>query len=868
MAKTKPTTKTPLMRQYHNLKKKHPNAILLFRVGDFYETFEEDAHKLHKITNVKLTKRANGSASHIALAGFPYHALDTYLPKIIQAGHPVAIANQTTVPQKGKEIVERAITEVVTPGTTYHDHTLVSTQNNYLASLHLTTKDTQGIALIDITTGEFIATEGPIAQVKRLIQQYQPAEIIYNQAQQSLYFQHIPPKIHNHTIPEWVYTTTYAYRRLTQHFRTNTLKGYGIQDQPAAIIAAAAILHYLDKNQHDKLDHINAIARLEEEHYIWLDPFTIRNLELINPYDEEGTSLLQILDKTTTPMGARNIRKWLLRPLKQLNAIQHRQNHVEALHNDDTLIKAFQHHLNPISDIERLLAKVTTQRINPRELQTLKKSLQQVDIIRTHLSQSSNPTLQSLHKKLHPNKEVVRLIHDTIQQEPPLLLHKGNIIKPHISPALDTLRETVRKGHQQLEAIKEQERLSTNITSLKVDYNKVHGYYLEVTKAHLSKVPNTWTKRQGLINTHRYITPEIKSCEEQILEAQEKIQAEEEALYQLLLTKIAQHRRTIQSNAQTISHLDTYHALAKVAKANNYVKPTVTADHAIIIEAGRHPVIEATLPIGKSYIPNDTTLDEDQQILLITGPNMAGKSALLRQVALIVLMSHIGSFVPATKATIGLTKKIFIRVGATDNITRQESTFMVEMNEMATILNNLSDRTLIIVDELGRGTGTLDGLAISSSVVTYLHNHPQYRPKVLFATHYHQLDQLADKLPRVKNYKVLVKEIDHQICFLHKLQPGSTQDSFGIQVAQMAGIPKPIIAHAFNTIQKLREKQHTQEMSNLIKDMPHPLQQEQKLAQTRQQHIVIQALDKVDLDRITPLEALMKLRELKEYIPS
>ncbi len=868
MAKTTPPAKQPpLMRQYHDLKKKHPNALLLFRVGDFYETFGEDAHKLHKITNIRLTKRANGSASHIALAGFPYHALDTYLPKIIQAGHPVAIADQTTVPQKGKEIVERAITEVVTPGTTYHDHTLVTTQNNYLASLHLTTKGTQGIALIDITTGEFIATEGPIPQIKRIVQQYQPAEIIYNQAQQSIYTQHFSPKIHHHTIPEWVYTTTYAHRRLTQHFHTNTLKGYGIQDQPAAIIAAAAILHYLDKNQHNKLDHITAIARLEEEKHIWLDPFTIRNLEIIKPYDPEGTPLLQVLDKTTTPMGARNIRKWLLRPLKQLAAIHHRQKHVEALYNDDTLLRTLQNHLNHISDIERLLAKVTTQRINPRELQTLKKSLQQVDIIKTHLSQHANPTLKALHNKLHSNGEVVRTIHDTIREDPPLLLHKGNIIKTHISPQLDTLRETVRKGHQQLEAIKESEKAKTNITSLKVDYNKVHGYYLEVTKPHLSKVPDTWIKRQSLVNAHRYITPEIKACEEQILEAQGKIQTEEEALYHLLLTKIAQHKSTIQSNAQVISHLDTYHALAKVAKANHYVKPTITADHPIIIEEGRHPVIEATLPIGKPYIPNDTTLDDDQQILLITGPNMAGKSALLRQVALIVLMSHMGSYVPATKATIGLTKKIFIRVGATDNITRQESTFMVEMNEMATILNNLSDRSLIIVDELGRGTGTLDGLAISSSVVTYLHNHPQHRPKVLFATHYHQLDQLADKLPRVKNYKVLVEEIDHQICFLHKLQPGSTQDSFGIQVAQMAGIPKLIITQAFNTIQKLREKQEPKEMSDLIKDMPHPLQQEQKLAQTRQKHIVIQALDKVDLDRITPLEALMKLRELKDYTP-
>ncbi len=847
------------MQQYHRIKAQYPGALLLFRVGDFYETFEEDAHTLHKITEIKLTKRSNGAAAAVALAGFPHHALDIYLPKLVRAGLRVAIADQTEPPKKGKEIVNREVSELVTPGITYHDELLLKKQNNYLASIHFEKRDQLGIALIDISTGEFLTTQGSPEHITKLITNFRPAEIIFNKKEANTFNQLFKDQYHHYMLEDWVYTTAYGYKRLNEHFNTKTLKGFGIEKLPNGIIAAGAILRYLEETEHHHLQHITNISRIEEEKYMWLDKFTIRNLELLQPQQEEGVSLIQILDKTVTPMGARRLKKWILLPLKEVNTINKRIEMVDILLKHPTITTQIHHHLKQIGDLERLISKVASKRINPRELQTLKKALEHTQPIQKLLKESKLDPLVQLQKQLHPCQYIIEKITSILQENPPIQSNQGGLIQPGISTSLDKWRKIAFQSNLYLQQIQQEERQKTGISSLKIGYNKIFGYYLEVTHTHKNKVPPTWIRKQTLVNAERYITEKLKEYEEKILQAQEQINIEEQQIYQQLVENTTHFVPQIQQNAKILSYIDCYHSFAQIAREYKYIRPKINEDHTIDIQAGRHPVIERTLPIGQTYTPNHTLLSEKEQILLITGPNMAGKSALLRQVALIVLMAQVGSFVPATQATIGIVDKIFTRVGASDNIARQESTFMVEMNEMASILNNLSKRSLIIVDEIGRGTGTADGLAIAQSIITYLHNHPKYQPKTLFATHYHQLNTLEKQLPKMKNYKVTVREIDNQIHFLHKLEQGSSQNSFGIQVAQMAGIPLPIIKNALRLITPL---QKSQEKKFPLFPSPSITKKQHNTTQPQIESPLITTLKKVDINTLSPIEALLKLQEL------
>lgn len=857
---------TPLMHQYKQIKAKYPGALLLFRVGDFYETFGEDAVKMSKILDIVLTKRSNGAAASVELAGFPYHALDTYLPRLVKAGHRVAICDQLEDPKAAKGLVKRGVTELVTPGLSFHDTVLEQKRNNYLASLYFD-KDTIGIAFLDVSTGEFLTAQGDHAYIEKLMQGFRPAEVILSKKQQAAFQAFTKEHYPSYCLEEWVYHLDYAHEMLNDHFGTASVKGFGIASLPAGIIASGAILRYLEETEHAEVRHVAAIARIEEDKYVWLDKFTIKNLELLQPQQEGGVSLIEVLDKTVTPMGARLMKKWLVLPLKDIHAIQRRLDAVEIFVNDPRLWQNILQELKQVSDLERLISKVSVGRANPRDLLTLKRALQHTGPIQQYLKESEHEQLIKLNQQLHGCAYLLAKISKTLQETPPLVTNQGGLIKPGVNPVLDELRELIKNSKDYLVQLQQKEIKRTGISSLKIAYNKVFGYYLEVTHAHKAKVPAEWVRKQTLTNAERYITEELKVYEEKILHAEEESRTLEQKLYGELLDDAAEFVPQIQQNAKVLAKLDCYLSLAQEARANQYTRPVVNDSKTIAIQAGRHPVIEQQLPLDEKYVPNDIYLDNDrQQIIVITGPNMAGKSALLRQTALNVLMAQVGSFVPAASASIGLVDKIFTRVGAADNLARGESTFMMEMSETASIMHNLSDRSLVVMDEIGRGTSTYDGISIAWSIVEYLHNHPKYRAKTLFATHYHELNQLAKELPRVKNFNVTVKETKGKIIFLHKLSEGGSEHSFGIHVAQLAAMPGSVVKRASEILQHLAQDKTRSEKQEQLKNIPTSNYQ-LALFEADPAFAKLQAfISQIALDTLSPEEALRKLGELKAML--
>ena len=857
---------TPLMHQYKQIKAKYPGALLLFRVGDFYETFGEDAVKMSKILDIVLTKRSNGAAASVELAGFPYHALDTYLPRLVKAGHRVAICDQLEDPKAAKGLVKRGVTELVTPGLSFHDTVLEQKRNNYLASLYFD-KDTIGIAFLDVSTGEFLTAQGDHAYIEKLMQGFRPAEVILSKKQQAAFQAFTKEHYPSYCLEEWVYHLDYAHEMLNDHFGTASVKGFGIASLPAGIIASGAILRYLEETEHAEVRHVAAIARIEEDKYVWLDKFTIKNLELLQPQQEGGVSLIEVLDKTVTPMGARLMKKWLVLPLKDIPAIQRRLDAVEIFVNDPRLWQNILQELKQVSDLERLISKVSVGRANPRDLLTLKRALQHTGPIQQYLKESEHEQLIKLNQQLHGCAYLLAKISKTLQETPPLVTNQGGLIKPGVNPVLDELRELIKNSKDYLVQLQQKEIKRTGISSLKIAYNKVFGYYLEVTHAHKAKVPAEWVRKQTLTNAERYITEELKVYEEKILHAEEESRTLEQKLYGELLDDAAEFVPQIQQNAKVLAKLDCYLSLAQEARANQYTRPVVNDSKTIAIQAGRHPVIEQQLPLDEKYVPNDIYLDNDrQQIIVITGPNMAGKSALLRQTALNVLMAQVGSFVPAASASIGLVDKIFTRVGAADNLARGESTFMMEMSETASIMHNLSDRSLVVMDEIGRGTSTYDGISIAWSIVEYLHNHPKYRAKTLFATHYHELNQLAKELPRVKNFNVTVKETKDKIIFLHKLSEGGSEHSFGIHVAQLAAMPGSVVKRASEILQHLAQDKTRSEKQEQLKNIPTSNYQ-LALFEADPAFAKLQAfISQIALDALSPEEALRKLGELKAML--
>ena len=857
---------TPLMKQYNQVKAKYPGALLLFRVGDFYETFGEDAIRTSKVLDIVLTKRSNGSAAAVELAGFPHHALDTYLPKLIKSGHRVAICDQLEDPKLAKGIVKRGVTELVTPGLAFSDHVLDQKHNNYLASLYFD-KDVLGIAFLDVSTGEFLVAQGTPSYADKLVQSFKPSEIILSKDQQKDFQALFKDQHNNHCLEGWAYHFDYAYEILNEHFGTSSLKGFGIEKLPAGIIAAGAVLRYLEETEHKKIKHIASIARIEEEKYVWLDRFTIKNLELLYPQQEEGVPLIHVLDKTVTPMGARLMKKWVVLPLKDIHAIHRRLDTVEVLVKDPTLWQGIFQALKQMGDLERLISKVAVGRVNPRELLALKKALQHIAPIQRQLQSSTHELLLKLSEQLHRCDYLLEEIEKTLQENPPLVTNQGGLIKADFHRELDELRAIAHTGKDYLIQIQQRESKRTGIPSLKIAYNKVFGYYLEVTHTHKAKVPAGWMRKQTLVNAERYVTEELQHYEEKIVQAEEKLAVLEQRLYQELVSSAAEFVPQIQQNARVLAQLDCYLSFAQEARKHHYAKPIVNESKTIDIQAGRHPVIEQQLPIDESYVPNDIYLDnETQQIIIITGPNMAGKSALLRQVALIVLMAQIGAFVPAKGATIGLVDKIFTRVGASDNLAGGESTFMMEMTETASIMHNLSDRSLVLMDEIGRGTSTYDGISIAWSIVEYLHNHSKYRAKTLFATHYHELNQLADALVRVKNFNVAVKEVNNKVLFLRQLKEGGSAHSFGIHVAQMAGMPVPVVRRANELMRHLEQDKSRQQYQKKMQNIPANSYQLSFFEADPSFTQIKSLLGDLDVNAISPMEALLKLSELKALL--
>ena len=864
MATATSHSETPLMKQYNAIKAKYPGALLLFRVGDFYETFGEDAVRASKVLDITLTKRGNGSVSETALAGFPHHALDTYLPKLVRAGHRVAICDQLEDPRFVKGIVKRGVTELVTPGVSFNDNVLEKKQNNFLASLYIS-KNGLGLAFLDISTGEFYAAQGQENYVYKLIQSFGPAEIIYSKAAREKFDPQFSEEYATFTLDDWVYAFDYAHDKLIQQFKTNSLKGFGIDGMNEAIIASGAILHYLEATEHKDTHHIAAISRIDEDKYVWLDKFTIRNLEIVSSHNEGGVPLLHILDQTVTPMGSRNLRKWMILPLKEKQSIEERLKVVDQFYSQEELTEKILEQFRQIADLERLISKVAVGRINPRELQQLKRSLKAILPVKELLEASSSAELKKLGDQLHKCEFLLEKIDKELKEDAPMLIHQGGIIKEGVNAELDELRAIAFSGKDYLLQIQKREVERTSINSLKISYNKVFGYYLEVSNANKDKVPADWIRKQTLVNAERYITEELKVYEEKILNAEEKLLVIEQRIFLELVQHTSDFISQIQQNARVIAMLDCLISFAVTAKANNYSMPEISESKRLAIKAGRHPVIERQLPVGEMYVPNDIYLDnETQQILIITGPNMAGKSALLRQTALIVLMAQMGSFVPAENAVIGIVDKVFTRVGASDNLSRGESTFMVEMTETASILNNLSDRSLILMDEIGRGTSTYDGVSIAWSIVEYLHNHKDFKPKTLFATHYHELNQLAEDLVRVKNFNVSVKEIGDKIIFMRKLKEGGSEHSFGIHVAQIAGMPNKVVLRANEILHFLEKDKHKNEAraGKKFDELPKPTPQMSLFEIDPKSKAIHEMLEKIDINTISPVEALLKLNEV------
>ena len=876
MSKTLEVKETPLMKQYNTIKAKYPDAILLFRVGDFYETFGEDAIKASKILGIVLTKRANGSASHIELAGFPHHSVDTYLPKLVRAGYRVAICDQLEDPKMVKGIVKRGITELVTPGVCFNDKLLNHQQNNFLASVHFE-KEQAGIALCDVSTGEFLVAQGSLNYIEKLIQNFKPNEILFEKNKRNQLNNLVLDNFYSFGIDDWAFKYEFGYESLTHHFETKSLKGFGIEEQHLAISACGAIIHYLNETKHDKLKHINKISRIEEDKYVWLDKFTIRNLELYQTNHENGKSLIDIIDKTVSPMGSRLLKRWLALPLKNINAINERLNAVAFLVSDENKRIDFISFLKEIGDLERLISKVAALRVSPRELVHLKKSLVIISKLKTQIKTSNNSTLQSVAEQLNPCEIICERLQNELNEDAPISVLKGNVFNKGINVELDELRNIAFNGKDYLLQIQKREIEKTGITSLKVAFNSVFGYYLEVTHLHKDKVPQDWIRKQTLTNAERYITPELKTYEEKILGAEEKIMSIEQELFEKLVNDISEYIAPIQLNANLLAKLDVLCGFATLSIENNYHCPKINEGFAIEIKEGRHPVIEKQLPIGINYVSNSVYLDNDNtQIMMITGPNMSGKSALLRQTALIVLLAQIGCYVPAEEANLSIIDKIFTRVGATDNMSSGESTFMVEMNETASILNNLSARSLVLLDEIGRGTSTYDGISIAWSIAEFIHNQPINRAKTLFATHYHELNDMANLFLRIKNYNVTIKESGNKIIFLRKLAEGGSAHSFGIHVARMAGMPNYVVDRANEILKKL-EKNRDFELETIddltVSGGMSITPQNNKDMQLSFFQLNDPILNKIkedvlaiDINTLTPVEALLKLNEIKSLL--
>ena len=862
---------TPLMKQYFEIKAKHPDAILLFRVGDFYEMYGEDAVVGAEILGIVQTKRANGAAQYVEMAGFPHHALDSYLPKLVRAGKRVAICDQLEDPKQTKKLVKRGITELVTPGVSINDNILNHKENNFLASIHFV-KDQCGVAFLDISTGEFLTAEGSTDYIDKLINNFAPKEVLIERGNKKRFEEVFGPRYFVFELDDWIFTTSAAEDRLLKHFETKNLKGFGVQHLKLGIIASGAILYYLDQTQHTHIQHITALSRIEEDRYVRLDKFTVRSLELADTMNDEGTSLLQVIDKTISPMGSRMLRRWVLFPLKDLKPIEERQDVVDHLFRHPELKELLDQQIEQIGDLERIISKVAVGRVSPREVVQLKVALAALEPIKVACVSSQEPSLQRIGEQLNACALIRERIAREIQNDSPSLVNKGGIIAQGVSPELDELRSIAYSGKDYLLKVQQRESEETGIPSLKIGFNNVFGYYIEVRNAHKEKVPPSWIRKQTLVNAERYITEELKTYEEKILGAEERILSLEARLFNDLVLALSDYIPPIQIDANLVGRLDCLLSFAKVAESNRYIRPVVDESDVIDIKGGRHAVIERQLPQGEPYIANDVYLDnERQQIIMITGPNMAGKSALLRQTALITLLAQIGCFVPAESARIGLVDKIFTRVGASDNISLGESTFMVEMNEAADILNNMTARSLVLFDELGRGTSTYDGISIAWAIVEYIHEHPHARAKTLFATHYHELNEMERSFPRIKNYNVSVKEVGNKVIFLRKLVPGGSEHSFGIHVAKMAGMPKSIVSRAGEILKQL-EKENRQEGIAPKAASAHatPAADGYQLSFFQLDDPVLsQVRDEIrdlDVDNLTPIEALNKLNDIKRII--
>ena len=851
---------TPLMKQYNAIKVKYPDALLLFRVGDFYETFGQDAVVASKILEIILTNRANGS-SKIELAGFPHHALDNYLPKLVRAGHRVAICDQLEDPKKTKKIVKRGVTELVTPGVSYNHLTINSKKNNFLASIYYGEKYI-GVSFLDISTGDFFVSQGNIDYVNKLVQSFSPSEILYQKTTKKRYFEDFGSNHFSYPIEDWPYSYDYSYELLINQFKTKTLKGFGINNLNDAIISAGIVLYYLKETKHDHTSNILSISRIDEEKYLWMDKFTVRNLELFFSSNNDAITLIDVLDHTETAMGSRMMSRWLALPLKNSKEINERFDIVNFYLTNSSFFDLAKNNFNQIGDLERLVSKVSTGRINPREIEKLKNSLKSIIPIKKACESSKLSSLKKLAGDLDICSELIKKIENELVDNPPVFLHKGDVIKVGVDSNLDELREIKKSGKKYLDKMLQKEIEKTSISSLKISYNNVFGYYLEVRNIHKDKVPDSWIRKQTLVNAERYITAELKEYEEKILSAQDKISIIESEIFIKLIEAVSLKILSLKKNAYVISNLDCLLSFSKIAERNNYTRPKIDDSTNLKITKGRHPVIEQQLESLKSYVPNDINLNQaDQQLMMITGPNMSGKSALLRQTALIVLMAQIGSYVPVEAAEIGLVDKIFTRVGASDNISMGESTFMVEMNETASILNNLSENSLVLLDEIGRGTSTYDGVSIAWSIAEYIHNHPA-KAKTLFATHYHELNEMTNKFERIKNFNVSIKRKNNEILFMRTLKPGGSNHSFGIHVARMAGMPENVVKNAQELLQQLEASRSNG--NNIIEskklqlsffDVEDPVMQKIK-----------EMLIGIDIDSLTPIEALMKLNEIKKTI--
>ena len=861
---------TPMMKQFLDLKAKHPDAVMLFRCGDFYETYSTDAIVAAEILGITLTKRANGKGKTIEMAGFPHHALDTYLPKLIRAGKRVAICDQLEDPKLTKKLVKRGITELVTPGVSINDNVLNYRENNFLAAVHFG-KGACGVSFLDISTGEFLTAEGPFDYVDKLLNNFAPKEVLFERGRRGMFEGNFGSKFFTFELDDWVFTETTAREKLLKHFEVKNLKGFGVEHLKNGIIASGAVLQYLIMTQYTQIGHITSLARIEEDKYVRLDKFTVRSLELMGSMNDGGSSLLNVIDRTISPMGARLLKRWMVFPLKDVQPINERLNVVEYFFRKPDFKELIEEQLHLIGDLERIISKVAVGRVSPREVVALKVALQAVEPIKEACMDADNASLNHIGEQLNICRSIRDRIDKEVNNDPPLLINKGGVIKSGVNAELDELRQIAYSGKDYLLQVQQRESELTGIPSLKIGYNNVFGYYIEVRNVHKDKVPQEWIRKQTLVNAERYITQELKEYEEKILGAEDKILVLETQLYTELVQSLSEFIPAIQINANQIARLDCLLSFATAARENNYIRPVISDDEVLEIHQGRHPVIEKQLPIGEKYIANDVMLDSStQQIIIITGPNMAGKSALLRQTALITLMAQIGSFVPAESAHIGLVDKIFTRVGASDNISVGESTFMVEMNEAADILNNLSSRSLVLFDELGRGTSTYDGISIAWAIVEYIHEHPRAKARTLFATHYHELNEMEKSFKRIKNYNVSVKEIDNKVIFLRKLERGGSEHSFGIHVAKMAGMPKSIVKRAADILKQLETDNRQQGVSSKPMAEVGEMRGGMQLSFFQlDDPILCQIRDEIlnlDVNNLTPLEALNKLNDIKRIV--